>query len=129
MRRRDAVPTLLAATWLLAVLSTAACIGDPGSELTLQIHNTTNRLLRVTVSRMWDMPKAPPHEEIGIEVIVEPGATKDAAISLAAGDYAGPVRAYSDGRLIFCQNYDYRTGPRARVTWSVDIVEGHITCQ
>ncbi len=64
-----------------------------------------------------------------MEVLVEPGETKEAKKTMDFGARAGPVRAYAEGKLIFCQSYDYHVAPGSGLTWKVEIVEGHIACQ
>ncbi len=126
MRLRNAGVAKVVACGLLG-LSAVAC--DPGSELTLQIYNSTGHQIRVTVPRTAAVRGTPPPGQAAVDVILVTGEMKEAKIGLGAGAEGGTVRAYWDDRLIFCQNYDYHTGPGDRVTWSVDIVEGQINCQ
>ncbi len=114
---------------VLLIFSLTSCIGvaDPGSELPLQIYNQTNRSLRVTVSRLWD--HAPTKEAVAVDVVVEPRGMKEVEVGLATGNWVGPVRAYAEDRLVFCQNYSFRTGMSRLPAESVDIVEGQLACQ
>ncbi len=139
MTRLGGVISRLLVLAALAALLMAAC--DPGSKLTVQIRNRTDRTIRVAIPVMIGMSKGPPLERLGIDVSIEPETTGEADMGMSMGSWPGPVRAYADGRLIFCQDYVFTpqesvgnsigTSGGSRATYSVEIVDGHIApgCQ
>ncbi len=117
----------------LVVLSMAVALVvtscDSGSRLSLQLRNKSDRSVRAVVLAV--IPTSPPKETQGIDVVLGPGQTREADLTLGLGWYAETVRGYVGDRLVFCQDYDFSPIPRASARYSVEIVEGHISpgCQ
>lgn len=97
---------------------------DPGTVLTLQVRNNTDRSVRVVAPAMVQLK--PPKEGPGIDAAVGPGQTGELELTFGLGWYAETVRAYADERLVFCQPYDSSPIPRSSARYSIDIVHGQI---
>lgn len=109
---------------MLPTLLMSAC--DPGTEITVQIHNRTDHTVRVTIPVMHQMTQGPPREGSAVEVVIAPGKIGEARVPLGLGSHAEIVRAHADGTLIFCERYLFGSQRLQRGTYSVEIVDGHI---
>ena len=118
---------LLLCGWTALLIGAAAC--DPGMTLTLQLRNRTSQALRVEVPELVGMYHAPDLEQPGISVVVSPGEWKEARLTLPMGSRAGPVRAYADGRLVFCQEYTFRSQGEWKASYGVDLIVGQVACE
>lgn len=122
---RFGIAGCLLVTAMLATLLVTAC--DPGTEITIQLHNKTDRTIQVTIPEMYAMTKGPPQEGRGVDVTIAPGKIGEVRVALGLGSYAEVVRAYADGNLIFCDRYLFGSQRHQTGTYSVEIVEGHIS--
>jgi hypothetical protein len=98
----------LAISWLLIAGAASSCTPPPPQDpqlarLTLQIYNRTDRPVRATVFFMSRVEL--PTDKPEVDLVVEPGAMTETALPFPGS--AAVVRAYADGRLIFCRLYNY----------------------
>ncbi len=110
---------------LMAVTALTSCF-DSGSTITIQLTNGTEQAVDVTFFEIWEPAEEPRSERKRLETTVAPGEMKEVRMDISIGARLGVVRAVSDGRLVFCQEYDIRGGAARYHTYSIEIVDSQI---